>query len=56
MNTEALQQQQLTLLARKALLNDELSQIDKALSQIGAILQFAQANQPAPEPAEATPE
>ena len=56
MDTQALQTQQLTLLARKALLNDEISSIDKALGQIGAILQFV-AQQPAPPPAaEPTPE
>jgi hypothetical protein len=50
MNTQALQTQQLQLLAKKALLNDELKQIDQALGQIGAILQFAEANAPKPEP------
>lgn len=37
---ENLQTQQLQLLARKALLLDELKQIEAGLSQIGAILQF----------------
>lgn len=37
---ENLKTQQLQLLARKALLNDELNNIDTALAQIGAILQF----------------
>jgi hypothetical protein len=50
MNTEALKQQQLTLLARKALLADEAKGIDTALGQIAAILQFAEASQPASEP------
>lgn len=53
MNTEALQQQQLTLLARKALLQDELKQIEQAVAQIGAVLSFVQ-SQPAPAP-EPTP-
>lgn len=48
MNTEPYKQQQLALLARKALLNDDLVQIERALSQIGAILQFADANRPSP--------
>ena len=48
MNTQDLQSQQLNLLARKALLNDELVQIDRALGQIGAIVQFAQAQAQAP--------
>jgi hypothetical protein len=39
---EQLQQQQLALLARKALLKDELDAIDQRLGQIGAILAHEQ--------------
>nr|WP_294850026.1 hypothetical protein [uncultured Sphingomonas sp.] len=55
MDTQALQTQQLQLLAQKALLNDQLKNIDTALGQIAAILQFAEANTPKSEP-EAAPE
>jgi Asp-tRNA(Asn)/Glu-tRNA(Gln) amidotransferase C subunit len=48
MTIDQLKAQQLQLLAKKALLADETAQIDKALGQIGAILQFTEA-QPAPE-------
>ena len=54
MNTEALQSQQLQLLARKALLTEDIKQIDAALGQISAVLQFAAA-QPVPAPAEPAP-
>jgi hypothetical protein len=50
MNLDQAKQQQLTLLARKALLNDELKQIDVGLGQLAAIIQFAEANAPKPEP------
>jgi Asp-tRNA(Asn)/Glu-tRNA(Gln) amidotransferase C subunit len=43
MNIDQLKQQQLQLLARKALIADEIAQIEKALGQIAAILQFAEA-------------
>lgn len=39
---EQLKQQQLQLLAKKTLLNDDLAQVDKALGQIAAILQFSE--------------
>lgn len=55
MQTEALKQQQLQLLARKALIQDEIKGIETALGQIAAILQFAEVNTPKPEP-EAAPE
>jgi len=41
-----IQTQQLTLLARKALLQDELKQIESALGQLAAIAQFISANAP----------
>lgn len=46
---EQIKQQQLTLLARKALLQDELKNIDSALGQFAAILQFAEQSAAAPE-------
>lgn len=49
MTLDNLKTQQLQLLAQKALKADEIKQIDTALGQIGAILQFAEA-QPAPAP------
>jgi hypothetical protein len=52
---ENLQQQQLLLLARKALLKDELEGINAQLAQIAAVTQFAQNLAPQPEP-EAAPE
>lgn len=47
MTIDQIKQQQVTLLARKALLNDELKNIDTALGQLAAVVQFAE--QPAPE-------
>jgi hypothetical protein len=49
MQIETLKTQQLQLLAQKALKLDEVKQIETALGQIGAILQFAE-QQPAPQP------
>jgi hypothetical protein len=46
--TENLKTQQIQLLAKKSLVLDELKNIETALGQIAAILQFAEA-QPAPE-------
>jgi Asp-tRNA(Asn)/Glu-tRNA(Gln) amidotransferase C subunit len=43
---ENVQNQQLTLLARKALLQDELKQIENALGQLAAIAQFIEASKP----------
>jgi len=54
MNLELVKQQQVQLLAQKALLQDQLKQIDTALGQLAAILQFAE--QSAPAPAEPAPE
>lgn len=45
---ENLKTQQLQLLAKKSLLQDDLKNIETALGQIAAILQFNEA-QPAPE-------
>lgn len=50
MDIEQVKQQQVTLLARKALLNDELKNIDTALGQLAAVVQFTEANAPKPEP------
>ncbi|EQB12687.1 hypothetical protein [Novosphingobium lindaniclasticum] len=49
MNLDQLKTQQLQLLAQKALKLDEIKNIDAALGQVGAILQYAEA-QPAPVP------
>lgn len=43
---ENINNQHLNLLARKALLLEELKQIDNTLGQIAAITQFVAANQP----------
>jgi hypothetical protein len=51
MEIEQLKAQQLQLLAEKALIADKTAQIDKALGQIAAILQYAEA-QPTPAPQE----
>ena len=54
---EQLKAQQLQLLAKKTLLTDEIAQVDKALGQIGAILQFnEQLAKEAPKAPEAAPE
>lgn len=47
---EAIQTQQLTLLARKALLLDELKQIENTLGQLAAIAQYVTASAPKAEP------
>lgn len=47
---EQIKQQQLTLLARKALLQDELKAVETGLSQFAAILQFAEQSAPPSEP------
>lgn len=52
---ENIQSQQITLLARKALLLEELKQIDNTLGQLAAISQFVAANAPKAEP-ETAPE
>lgn len=52
---DTIQQQQLTLLARKALLLDELKQIENSLGQLTAIAQFA-ANLAKEAPAAPEPE
>lgn len=49
MDLEQVKQQQVTLLARKALLNDELKNIDTALGQLAAVVQFTEANAPKEE-------
>lgn len=54
MQIEALQQQQLALLARKALLKDELEAIDRQLARIAAIGEGMQLAAPAPQPEDAT--
>ena len=51
MEVQTLQTQQLQLLAKKALLNDEVKKTDEALGQISAILQFAEAQAKAAAPA-----
>jgi hypothetical protein len=43
---DQIKQEQLTLLARKALLQDELKNIDAALGQFAAILQYAEQSAP----------
>jgi hypothetical protein len=53
---ENIQTQQLTLLARKALLLDEIKQIETTLGQLAAISQFIAANAPKPEPETQTEE
>lgn len=54
MQIEQIKTQQLQLLAQKALKLEELKQIDMALGQVAAIIQFAdQPVAPAPEPEEA---
>ena len=50
MNIESVKQQQLALLARKALLTSDLDQVDRALGQLGAIVQFAEQVVPEPTP------
>lgn len=47
---EQVQQQQLALLARKALLQDELKQIENSLGQLAAVSQYIAANPPAVAP------
>lgn len=53
MDLNALKEQQLQLLARKALILDEQRGIETALGQIAAILQFAEASAQAVAPAPA---
>jgi hypothetical protein len=54
MQIEQIKTQQLQLLAQKALKLDELKQLDTALGQVAAIIQFAdQPIAPATEPEEA---
>lgn len=49
---EQIEQQQVALLARKALLQDELKNLEDQLRQLAAIRQYA-ASQPQPAPQEA---
>ena len=49
MQIEQIKQQQLQLLARKAILDDEREQLKSTLQQLSAIIQYADA-QPQPEP------
>lgn len=51
MTIELVKQQQLQLLAKKALLTADLDQVDRALAQLGAIVQFAEQVKPEPTPA-----
>lgn len=55
MQTEQMKTQQLQLLAKKALLRDEIDAIDRSLGQLGILIQFAEANTPKTEP-DAAPE
>lgn len=50
-----LDQQLLSLLARKAQLRDELDNIDRAVGQLTAIKQFAATQQPLSGPGETPP-
>lgn len=51
MQLDQIKQQQVNLLVRKALLQDEVKAIENSLAQIAAIVQYADANaaQPAAE-------
>lgn len=52
---ENIQQQQVQLLAKKALLLEETKQVDAQLSQLAAVAQFAQSLNPVEAPEAAAP-